>query len=577
MKSDRESRQQITRREFCKRSALLAAGTIGCAYGLKGKYSHSATPGVAGNRVVWVHDSNATYWNGSSGYYGDYVDQPTVNAMIENGIIELTGRSSAVLAWRRIIPNYSQGKKIGIKININNGGNDNHIDALPAPVNAVIAGLKSIGVAESDIYILEPSRGIPTRIADPILSRYPNVVLWGYSEVTYSSPDPSLIIIHSHPTLSDSKLPDQLRELTYLINMPIIKGHGGAGITLTFKNNFGFFQDANIGKFHPYTFLSGSQFTYDRNPLVDIYLNQHIRDKTVLIIGDALFGHRISNAGIPEVWNTFGGEFPNSIFLSTDPVAIDSVMFDFLNAEYPKPAESQLHLERAAEMGLGTHDHWNNPSDKRYSRIDFRTLDEGTAINIITPNGGEILPSGSFHTIHWETPFEADSFQIDYSTRNGRRWKLIDNGIQDTSYDWEVPIPRRRNERSCRVRVTGYDASGKMVSEGTSDSAFTIAVVTVTSPSGGETLVSGDSHSITWATNATIRPVERVQLRFSKKGGRGWKRIADLTGNPGSYDWTPDVPKTETRCRVRVILKDARGKKVGYGDSEDDFTIEVTP
>jgi hypothetical protein len=376
MKEDNRLNQQISRREFCKRTALVGLSALGCALSLKSKGSLAATPGVSGNRVVWIHDSNATFWDGSTGYYGDYVDQARVNTMMETGITWLTGAPNAVSAWQQIIPNYLPGRKIAIKININNSGGGNNIDAFAAPINAVIAGLKSRGVSESDIYVLEPSRGFPTRIGDPILALYPGVLLWdapwggtyGY-RVTYNSNDPSLIIDHMLPALSDSRLPDQLGEATYLINTPIIKGHGEAGISLTFKNNFGFCRD--ISRFHPYTYIYSSNYSYDMNPLIDLYLNPNIKDKTVLIIGDAIFGERVSNTGVPESWNTFGREFPNSLFLSADPVAIDSVMYDFLNAEYPKPDASQLYLERAMELGLGTHDHWNNPTDKQYSNIDF--------------------------------------------------------------------------------------------------------------------------------------------------------------------------------------------------------------
>jgi hypothetical protein len=124
-------------------------------------------------------------------------------------------------------------------------------------------------------------------------------------------------------------------------------------------------------------------------------LNAHIKDKTVLIVGDALFGHRTTNAGPPEVWNTFGGEFPNSFFMSTDPVAVDSVMYDFMNAESGKPATSQLYLHRAMELGLGTHEHWNNATDKVYSSIDFRKIEMSTASRLDIDCGIRDFKAGS--------------------------------------------------------------------------------------------------------------------------------------------------------------------------------------
>jgi hypothetical protein len=297
--------------------------------------------------------------------------------MIDVGVKELTGESSTADAWGSLVPDYAPGDKVAIKVNINNNGTDNYIDALPHPVNGIIVGLMSTGVLENDIYVMEPSRVFPTKIGDPILGLYSDVLIWDTwwggtygHKVSYSSTDPSLTVTHAHPDLSDSKLPDQMADVKYLINIPIIKGHpGGAGITLTFKNNFGFLKE--ISKLHPYCYIENPDYSYDMNPLHDIYLNSHIRDKTILIIGDAIFGHRFSNTGIPEVWNTFDGEFPKSIFVSNDPVAIDSVMFDFSTAEFTKPIEAQEYLHRAVELGLGTHDHWDNPIDKQYALIDF--------------------------------------------------------------------------------------------------------------------------------------------------------------------------------------------------------------
>ena len=49
-----------------------------------------------------------------------------------------------------LLPGYQHGKGIAIKVNLNNcgscGDSDNLIDALMQPVNALIAGMLSIGV-----------------------------------------------------------------------------------------------------------------------------------------------------------------------------------------------------------------------------------------------------------------------------------------------------------------------------------------------------------------------------------------------------------------------------------------------
>jgi len=203
---------------------------------------------------------------------------------------------------------------------------------------------------------------------------------------------------------------------------------------------------------------------------------------------------------------------------------------------------------------------------------------EYSSVTLLTPNGGEVIYSGSDYTIEWGAPLEMVSFKLKYSMDNGTTWKPIDSGITETSYDWPVPTPLK-NKKNCLVKVIGYDGSDKKVGADESDSTFTIEVVKLTWPNGGETLTSGDIPTITWTTHETKRDVARVILKYTQNGGRAWNKIAPLDGNPGSYGaWTvPDVPKTKSKCKVKVVLKDARENTVGSDASDSSFTIEPAP
>jgi len=200
--------------------------------------------------------------------------------------------------------------------------------------------------------------------------------------------------------------------------------------------------------------------------------------------------------------------------------------------------------------------------------------DEYSPITVTAPNGGEIIPSGSTYPIQWEAPQDAVNFTLKYSMDNGKTWKPLASEMADTSYDWAVPTPPK-NKTKCLVKVIGYNASGKKVAAGSSDAPFTIEVLTVTSPNGGEICTSGDPYTITWTTNGTKKPVEKVVLKYTKNGGKKWKKIEALTENTGTYEWTvPDVPKTKSKCLVKVVLKDAKGNTVGSDTSDSSFTIE---
>jgi hypothetical protein len=115
--------KKISSREF-----LVLAATIGMGIG---PFANRAFARVAGSsklpgnsipahRVVHTHSDQATHWDYQTGWYGDYVDQTVVDRMTERGIMDLTGAPTPADAWRGIIPAYTAGQKVAIKINLNN-------------------------------------------------------------------------------------------------------------------------------------------------------------------------------------------------------------------------------------------------------------------------------------------------------------------------------------------------------------------------------------------------------------------------------------------------------------------------
>lgn len=371
---------------LCSRRAFLKCGAAACLFlaGCGGDNSGNPEPLNAdqtdqepgSSRVVVVHDDAVTTWDGKQIWYGSdsFVRQDRLDEIVKEGVMALTGQASETAAWTRIIPGYSKGKKIAIKPNANNaGGGGNVIDPLPQLLKALVKGLKSGGVDESDIWFIEPSRKMNDRVTEPVKTAYPGVSFYGaytteYSSAcTYDSPDPGLIIGHAAPGLNNSRLPDQLAFSTYLIHMPILKAHGMAGITLTYKNLFGLFEPSTIPKFH--TLL----FNTDDSPFVEIYGNSHVGGKTVLIIGDGIYGNWVNNYTEPRRWTVFGdNDWPKRIFFSRDPVAIDCVMYDFLQWQRQDLDEhDETSLIAGAEANQGTRDHWNNPIEKKYGVIDF--------------------------------------------------------------------------------------------------------------------------------------------------------------------------------------------------------------
>jgi hypothetical protein len=145
-----------------------------------------------------------------------------------------------------------------------------------------------------------------------------------------------------------------------------------AGVTLGFKNHFGSFNRCDL--VHWSVELGDPAYVATYNGMIDIYNNPHIKNKTVLVVGDALYGARIDNhSEVPSVWSTFGNKSPNSLFFSVDPVAIDCVMYDLLDAEGGVPVGSDDYLKLANTAGLGAFEHWDGAH--QYHLIDYRRIE----------------------------------------------------------------------------------------------------------------------------------------------------------------------------------------------------------
>ena len=371
---------------FSRRAFLKYTGTATGLY-LAGLWLKIPSLGLADEkpRVVSVHDSGATNWDYTTGYFWEHVDQDIVNNMTAQGVMALTGETNYVDAWKALIP-YQPGESVLIKFNFNNSrcsDTDNDIDPLAETANAIINGLTSIGVPGDKIWITDPSRQIPERsrngIPNPNIQYYSYYSCSGpnYHSVDYVEPSSPAASIATCPA-GEKILPSQVFvDAAHLINVPILKSHGSY-ITLALKNHYGsvLYENYDRSSMHAFFNEGGNSAGCDLNTtniLADINNNPHIRDKTRLVIGEGLYGNAHTNWQGTERWNIFGNDDPNILFFSTDPVAISSVMTDYIMAERGWQDHQQLHA--AANLGLGVHDHWDSFETKQYSLIDYIDVD----------------------------------------------------------------------------------------------------------------------------------------------------------------------------------------------------------
>jgi Domain of unknown function (DUF362) len=249
---------KLSRREFLL-STAAASATFALGRGLprlaRAQRFTSARAAVLSNRVVHTHSNAATDWDYATDWYGDHVNQAVVDAMTDRGVMALTNTATLADAWGALIPAFTTGQKVAIKINLNNadcGDSDQVIDALPQPINSVIRGLKAIGVPENAIWVYDVTNGwhsgeMPARLVDKVTALYPSVQFhsnadWCSIALGYSaSAKIHFNVPAGKPAITDRPICNALVNASYLINMPIMKKHGMAGVTLGYKNHFGSF------------------------------------------------------------------------------------------------------------------------------------------------------------------------------------------------------------------------------------------------------------------------------------------------------------------------------------------------
>lgn len=397
-----------------------------------GKYSyHSVFPqhepygtgiGAMPGRVVWMYDTDSVLWDGK-GYWWQTknFDETVIQKMVNDSIASLGGKETAKEGWNALFQahnternkenaGYAAGEKIVIKANINGSGVfDDDISGEtqmsytnPVLLKTLLVSLvEEAGVSASDITVYDVSRLFP----DYMVEMCTGGILEGVHFVDRRNgvADKNAPIYWSYEfSGAVNYLPTCVTEADYMINLANLKGHS-YGITLCGKNHFGSFINGN--EMRPPEGANLHQFL-TRNkmdaysPLTDLMANEQLGGKTVLYMLDALIcapseGSSITGDNSRWQQEPFHGNYTSSVFVSQDPVAIDSVGADFLINE---PAvtdnngalkdnpnvENYLHeagLVRNAPSGnvyyngngkkvtnLGVHEHWNNPVSKRYSR-----------------------------------------------------------------------------------------------------------------------------------------------------------------------------------------------------------------
>ena len=370
----------IDRREFVRSSLLSALGASallgGCSSADVTKSTspkkivtpNTGIPGPFPGRVIEVHHPGSVKRR--------KVQREPVAEMVDRGMRDLTGAPDSTAAWKMF---FEPGDVVGVKVNP--VGKPKAISSFEL-VHEVVDGLVRAGVRPMDIVIFDRYRkqfmdakyheNLPDGVRwDASVEDYDNVQLDidGYDPEVYKEMD--LAAVNHHDPNDDRIRRSHLswivsRDVNKIVNLPVLKDHGSAGVTLALKNmSHGFVN--NVARSH------GSATTNACNTFIPAIVSMpEIRSKVMLHILDgtpAVFEGG-PGASMLTTWNN------RTMHFATDPVAMDKVGMELVDkkridkglqvvakSHWISPTNDEAgrfhsyrqpqHIELAAALGLG--------------------------------------------------------------------------------------------------------------------------------------------------------------------------------------------------------------------------------
>lgn len=351
---------KIPRRDILKYAGLAASTLLNS----KAATTKPGMPGPFPGRVVGVEHAACIV-------SGVYQAEP-VRRMMEKGMTALTGAPGWTDAWRTF---FEKGDIVGIKVSPVGGAK---LCSDAAVLHSILDGLKAAGLANRDIIVFNRYRQetyaagidkwVPAGVRMEFASEAYNDVqldMEGYDPDHFME----MALIKPGENLNDPRYRRShvckvvTRQINKFINLPVLKHHQSAGVTIALKNmSHGMVNNVNRSHLTP----TGNACGIFIPSVVSLPV---IREKAVLHICDAV---KASYHGGPGARPQYMWEH-KTMYFSTDPVALDKTGLRVIDAKRaekgmasialskPDDASHYLncqveHIEIAGQLGLGIFD-----------------------------------------------------------------------------------------------------------------------------------------------------------------------------------------------------------------------------
>jgi uncharacterized protein (DUF362 family) len=237
------------------------------------------------------------------------IDTDRLQKLLDNGIQNWFKTDSALEAWKNLA---KPGEIIGLKVNCLSGyAGGTH----PELIAAICERLQEVGIKSSDIVIWDRLNEDLEDGGFKIAYRGQGIRCFGNDAVGFSSDFEIFGKAASLVTKTMTQYCDTV------INLPVLKDHGIAGITMCLKNMFGAIHNPN--KYH---LNVGDPY------IPDVYALPSIRNKIRFTICDAI---QAQYEGGPSHMPQWAWSY-NGLFLGTDPVALDYTGWQIIEEQRKK-------------------------------------------------------------------------------------------------------------------------------------------------------------------------------------------------------------------------------------------------
>jgi uncharacterized protein (DUF362 family) len=259
-----------------------------------------------------------------------------VKEMILEGVKELVRAPSTPAAWKSL---FGPDDFVGIKLSCLAG---RQLSPHPEVIEGIVAGLRLAGVKEENILIWERTNRELVGAGFTLNTSKKGVKCFG-SDALELPYDATLEFAGSVGSCFSTILSTYC---TALINVPVLKDHDLAGVTLAMKNLFGVIHNPN--RYHdnncdPY--------------IAELSTHPYIKDKQRLVICDGLLAQCHGGPSYKQQWTwDFSG-----LIISQDAVAADAIGADIIEKKRKemdlKPLKDEgrapKYIATAAGLGLG--------------------------------------------------------------------------------------------------------------------------------------------------------------------------------------------------------------------------------